>query len=233
MKRFILLIFIPIISLSILAQDVEGTYRNSADSIVFSGDNITFRVSGFAGLTTAQVGEGKFEIINNFLLVHTTEYSGDKSSFQELEGSKKDTCIVKVVSKLNHPVQGILIESKNSSNKIVSAKVTGNDGRVNLIDQDKTNKINVSAMGYNPISFDFKTNKDYLVRIAENDVIENRTVVFKYDIIDEETISLLLLTDDFKSGNNTDNELNKLDKRAKRRNLLHKRYSKEFIPFRL
>lgn len=233
MKRFIFLIIIPIISFTVFAHEMEGIYKNGSDSLVFSGDNITFSVSGFAGLSSVQVGEGKFELFGNFILVNTTNFSGEKSSFQELVGNKKDTCIVEVVSKLNYPVQGILIESINSSNKTVSAKVTGNDGKATLVNQDKTSKLKVSALGYNTITVDFKKDKDYLVKIAENIVIENKTVVFSYEIIDDETISLLLLTDDFNSGKNLDNELNRLAKRAKRNNLLHKRYSKELIPFRL
>lgn len=86
-------------------------------------------------------------------------------------------------------------------------------------------------MGYNSIEFDFNAGNDYLVRLADNDVIEEKTAVFRFNEIDDETLSIILLTDNFNSDKKREAELNKLEKRARKKNLLDKRFKKEFEPF--
>ena len=231
MKKIILLTTALFNILFIVAQTLSGTYKSGTDSIHFSNNHVTFRISGFGGLSSAQVGEGTYEIFNNYIIVNTDEYSGMKSNFEELAGSKNDTCVVKVVAVNNYPVQGILIESKNKSGKTITAGVTGNDGKVYLTDNDKCIKIRASAMGYNSIAFENKAESDYLIKLADNDVIEDKTAVFRFNEIDEETISIILLTDNFNNEKNREDELKKLEKRARKNNRLDKRYKKEFEPF--
>ncbi|MBF6597222.1 MAG: hypothetical protein ITF98_03250 [Fermentimonas sp.] len=231
MKNIIILIAILFNVMLVEAQTLNGTYKNGSDSLFFSNEHITFRISGFGGLSSALVGEGSYEIVDTYILVHTDEYSGMKSNFEELEGSKKDTCVVKVVADNNYPVQGILIESKNKSGKTINAGVTGNDGTVYLTDNEKSINIVASAMGYNSIAFDYKAGSDYRIRLADNDVIEETTAVLRYNVIDEETISIILLTDNFNIEKKREEELKKLEKRARKSNRLDKRYKKEFEPF--
>ena len=217
--------------LLIEAQTLNGTYKSGTDSLLFSNEHITFRISGFGGLSSTLVGEGTYEIVDNYIIVHTDEYSGMKSNFKELAGSKNDTCVVKVVAASNYPVQGILIESKNKSGKTITAGVTGNDGKVYLTDNGKITKISASAMGYNSIAFDNNTGSDYLISLADNDVIEEKTAVFRFNEIDEETISINLLTDNFNNDKKRENELKKIEKKARKNNRLDKRYKKEFEAF--
>lgn len=231
MKKTILLAVILFHGLFIVAQTLSGTYMNGTDSLIFSNEQVDFRITGFAGLSTAQVGEGSYDIVDNFLLVNTNEYSGDKTTFKELDGSKTDTCVVKVVGLNNYAIQGVLIETKSKSNKTISAGVTGNDGVVLFLDDDKCESLTISMMGYNSIEFDYTKGKDYLIRLAEHEVIEDKTVVFRFKELDEETISILLLTDDLNSGKNRDSELNKLEKRARKNNRIEKLYKKKFEPF--
>mgnify|MGYP007061807482 CR=1 FL=1 len=203
-----------------VAQPLSGTYKNGTDSLVFKGDQAIFHVSGFGGLSSAQAGAGSYERVNDFLLIHTAEYPGDKASFHELEGSRADTCVVKVVSLANYPIQGILVEPDNSFAKLPGGRVTGNDGRIYLTDTEKTQTITVSGMGV-----------DYLVKLADSEVIEDRTVVFRLQEVDDETLSILLLADDFDPGKKRDNELKKLEKRARRSNQIDKRFKKEYEPY--
>lgn len=231
MRKILLLISILLSTCSLSAQQLEGTYINGSDSIAFVNDKVTFRITGFAGLSVAQVGEGSHEMVDNFLLVHTDDYSGLKSAYQALEGSRKDTCVVKVVGIQNYPLQTVLVESRNKSKKLIRSKVTDSEGKIYFTDNEKIVFITVSAMGYNALSFKYEPGKDFLAKLAENDIIEQRTVVFKMDIIDDETISLLLLTDDFETGKNRSNELKKMEKRARKSNLLDKRFKKVYVPY--
>lgn len=230
MKKILLLAGILLWGIPLFAQ-LDGTYKIGADSIAFSGEKVTFRISGFGGLSSAHVGEGKYELSGDYLFIHTTDYSGDKTNFELLDGSKKDTCVVHTVSSQNYAVQGILVESRSKSGKLISGKVTGNDGKVFFTPCNKIASISATSLGYNSISLDYTPGKDYQIRLAENDIIENRTVVFKINFIDEETLSLLMLTEDFKTGKNRDKELQKLEKRARKTNKLDKRLKKVYIPY--
>ncbi len=231
MKKILLLAVILLSGTSLLAQQWEGSYKNGLDSIVFSGNQVTFRITGFAGLSVAQVGEGHYEQAGDYLIIETTDYSGSRSSFEALDGSRKDSCVVKVVGMQNYPVQSVLVESRNNAHKLIEGKVTGSDGKIYLKETKKIGFIAVSAMGYNAIEFGYIPGKDFLVRLAENEIIENRTVVFRTKTIDDETMSLLLLTDDFDEGSNREKELQKLEKKARKSNLLDKRLKKVYVPY--
>jgi len=125
----------------------------------------------------------------------------------------------------------LFILSVRRSGKLISGKVTGNDGKVFFTPCNKISSISATSLGYNSISLDYTPGKDYRIKLAENDIIENRTVAFKINFIDEETLSLLMLTDDFKTGKNRDKELQKLENRARKTNKLDKRLKKVYIPY--
>lgn len=231
MKKILLLITVLTLGLHGVAQPISGTYKNGTDSLVFNGERVIFSVSGFGGLSTTQAGEGTYERVEDFLMIHTTDYPGDKSSFEVQESTKSDTCVIRVMSLNNYAIQGVLVEPNNSSRKNPGGSVTGGDGRIYLTDTDKTESITVSGMGYNSITFDYQPGNDYLVRLAENDIIENQTVVFQFIEVDDETLSLLLLTDDFDTSKRKDRELKNLKKRARKSNRIDKRFKKEYEPY--
>lgn len=230
MRKILLFAGILLSGLSVSAQQFSGTYKNGTDSLFFSNGKVIFRISGFGGLSTAKVGEGDYEIDGDFLFVHTTEYSGDKTSFQALNGSRKDTCVVKTVSTKNYPLQGILVEARTKSGKLISGKVTENDGKTYFSPCDKITSISISSLGYNSISFEYASGKDYLVRLAENDVIENQTAVFQLHTIDDETFTLLMLTDNLNLNKDRAKELRKIEKKVRKSNVLSKRFKKIFVP---
>ncbi len=214
-----------------VAQSLSGTYTNGTDSLIFNEDQVRFRVSGFGGLSSTQTGAGTYEREGNFLLVHTTGYPGAKATFQELNGSRDDTCVVKIVGLNNYPIQGILVEPDKVSRKEIGGKVTGNNGMIYLPNTGKLGTITVSGMGYNTVTIDYRPGFDYLVRLTDYEVIEDKTVVFEFKEIDDETLSVILLTTEFKSSKKIDNELKKLEKRARKNSLIDKRFKKEREPY--
>lgn len=220
-----------LLTVTLSAIQPDGTYKNGLDSLAFIDGKAIFRITGFAGLSTAQVGEGSFEQIDHFLLIETTDYSGPKSVYQTLDSSRKDSCLVKVIGMHNQPLRNILAEASTNSGKILEGKVTGNDGQVYFRNNDKVEKIVVTALGYDDITVGYTPGKDYLVTLAENEIIENSTVVFSIRTVDDETISLLLLTDDFKEGKDRLADLQKLEKKIRKRNLLEKRLKKVYVPY--
>lgn len=231
MQKLLLLTAILLSGTILYAQQLDGTYKNETDSIAFSNGKVTFCVSGFGGLSSAQAGEGTYELADNFLIIHTEEYSGNKTSFDESEGTAKDTCIVQTVGPQNYAAQGVLVESRNKSGKLIDGKVTGNDGKIFLTPCDKIATISASSLGYNSISFDYTPGKNYRIKMAENDIIENKTVVFNVNHVDDETLSVLMLSDDFNNDKDREKELGKLKKKAKKNNKLDKRLKKVYIPY--
>ena len=55
MKKTILLAVILFHGLFIVAQTLSGTYMNGTDSLIFSNEQVDFRITGFAGLSTEKV----------------------------------------------------------------------------------------------------------------------------------------------------------------------------------
>jgi hypothetical protein len=219
----------------LFAQQLDGTFKANSDWITFSGNNISFSLSGFAGLSTVLVGEGTFEIVDHFLIVHTSDFSGEKTKVETLPGTLNDSIMIKVVDNQNFSVQGVFVEARGRSGRSrdnrIEGRVTNNNGTAYLTKNTNISRINISGMGIDNASFDYNSANDYRVTIARNEVIENSTVVFGFNRIDDETISVLLLTTDFNEGRNRDRALESLERRAQRSNRLEKRLRKEYVPF--
>lgn len=231
MTKYLLLACTLFLTIGLTAQQKEATYQNGTDSLAFTNGKVFFSISGFAGLSTAQVGEGSYEELDHFLLVNTTDFSGEKSFSQATESSRNDSCLVKVVGTNNYPLQKILVEARTNSDKLIASKITGDDGEAWLSSNPKLGKIRISAMGYDPLTVEHSPGMQYQVTLTENDIIEHSTVVFSLRTVDEETISLLLLSDDFKAGKNKQADLQKLEKKVRKRNPLEKRMKKVYVPY--
>lgn len=231
MQKILLLAGILLTGIPLYAQQLGGTYKNDTDSIAFLNDKATFRISGFGGLSSAHAGQGTYELEGNYLFIHTSDYTGKKTTIETLDSSGKDTCFVHAVSPQNYAIQGILVESRTKSGKLVSGKVTGNDGKIFFTPVEKISTIEVKSLGYHPASFSFTPGKDYRIKLAENDIIENKTAVFLLRTIDDETISLLMLTDNFNMQKEKAKELQKLEKKVQKSNKLDKRLKKVYVPY--
>ena len=231
MKKIITILLFYLSFLHMLAQIPEGTYREDNDSIVLEKQFAKFSLKGFASLTVSQVGEGRYELEGDILSIQTDNYSGNKSSSQSQPASLKDSCRVTVVGINGYPLPTVLVEARTKSGKLLKGKVTNQEGKVYFKDSGKIASITVLEMGYHTYEIDFESGKDYLVQLAENDVIEQREVLFRYRLIDDETLSILMLSDDFKGGKNREREIKKLLKKAEKSNRLAKRLKKVYVPY--
>lgn len=229
MKKYFTILSFLFITFALAAQDFEGNYKDKTDSLFFSNGKVIFNVSGFGALSTRIVGEGEYEYFDDYLLINTSDYSGKKSVFETVDGSKKDTIVVKVVSIDNYPIQGVLTEFLSESDKVIRGSVTNDQGKCIQPNDQKIKKVKVANMGYNDIIFDAVQGKDFLVKLAKNNVIENQTVVFKIKNEDEDAISIILLSDNFNPGRDRMKSIEKLDKKVQKSNVLGKRLVKEYI----
>ena len=210
--------------LPIFAQQPEGTFRTDADSIVFSGNDIYFSLRGFAGLNALQVGRGTFEVVDNFIIVQTSDFSGDRTSSETVAGASDEYITVIVVDSEMFWVQGIFVESLDGRGRRIERRLTNNQGTALLPRSANIERIVISGMGFDNYSFEYTSGSDHHIRLAQHEVIENTTAVFRFNKIDDEFLSLLLLTADFQEGRNRDRALRQLDNRAQRNNRMERRF---------
>ncbi|WP_418892789.1 hypothetical protein [Limibacterium fermenti] len=230
MKKILITSLFLLSMLQLSAQELAGAFKEGNDSISFAGNKVIFSLSDFSGLSNIKTGEGEFEQTGRYLLVHTNTYSGEKSSFEPSDATLKDSTVIKVVSNNHYVLPGILVELLNKSHKTIAGKVSDENGIVYVEKDPKIVHIKISALGYDEIEFPYNPQQDYLVSVVKKDIIENQTVAFKIDKPDEETLSILLLSDEFEAKNNLEKALEKLDKRAAKNNQLPKQLKKVYIP---
>ena len=230
MRKIFVIAYLIAATTLLHAQQLDGTYKQGTDSLSFSAGNVKFNMGGFGGLEVNKMGEGAFEWMDEFLLIHTSDYSGEKTTVQPLSGSRKDTLILKITDVENFSLQGALAEWLNDSGKALSGNASDENGKVFYKKNPKVRTIKISMLGYAATTFPYDPEKDYLIRLAKGNVIERQTVVFRVKKIDEETISLLLITTDFNPGKDTQKELRKLEKKLENQHVLDKRLKKVYVP---
>lgn len=235
MKPYTIFIFLfTLLFFSINAQELDGSYKNQTDSLCFKNGEAVFSISDFGALSTKMVGEGNYELIENYLLIHTKEYSGEKTIFNPVEGENNDTITIQVTSLDNYPINGALSDFMNGPKKSVKRVVADENGKVFFEKTPKLmkriNRVKISHLGFNEIAFDLDVNSNYLVKLAKNNVIEHKTVVLKIEDQDEASLNIILLSDDFVAGKNLSKSLERVDRRAQKRHTLSKRYKKDYIP---
>jgi hypothetical protein len=169
------------------------------------------------------------------LIVHTSNFSGKRTTVETLPGTLNDSIAIIVVDTDDYVVQGIFVEARGGSGRRadnrIEGQITDYNGTVYLTKNANINRINISEMGYDNISFDYNPANNYILTIVKNEVIENTTAVFRFNQIDDEIISILLLTTDFNEGRNRSRALEQLERRVQRNNRLEKRLRKVYVPY--
>lgn len=220
-----LLILSTIFSFS---QEYSGTYIEGNNILRFDDGKVYFKMSEMGSIMTLKVGEGTYSQVGDFLIVEAGEFSGEKSKLESVPASKQDTLVVSVTNENNYAVQGALVELLSSSGKNLQSGVTNGNGRVLFLRHPKVTNIRIFNMGYDDLSFEDNPANDFNIKLAANDIIENKTVVFRFKQLDEETLSVLLLDCDTEIGKDIQKTLERLDKKAKRGNFIDKRMKKEY-----
>ena len=231
MKKIYFLFCTLFFAIPIFSQTLDGTYKEDNDILKFNGNHIYFDMEEVGQLAN-NIGEGNFVQVGDFYVVSTNEYKGEKTMVEAIPATKKDTIVITVTDHSNNPLQGILVESLASSDKIIVGGVTKTDGRLLFLPNKKMKKFRVFEMGYNGLTFDYEQGKDYVVKMSDRNFIENKTVVFRIRPIDEGTIGAMLLSTDFKQGKDQQKALDALYQKALKKNYIDKRMRKEEVIFK-
>ncbi len=196
-----------------LAQQFNGKYYDNEDYLLFEGDSVKIDIQSDGGLTCQIRGIGKYEIIDEFLLINTGEYNLSKSIFTTSEKDEKFTKVL-VRDENGDFIPFVNISYLDKQDKIFGGGVTDFDGICVIENHERIVKIRVSFVGYNSLIIDFKSNFDYQVILANGLILENQVLVFKINAMEMNRINLTLLSINFNPNRNIVKSLKRLDRKA-------------------
>jgi hypothetical protein len=212
--RTILTISMIIVFVAVtLAQQFNGKYYDNEDYLLFEGDSVKIDIQSDGGLTCQIRGIGKYEIIDEFLLINTGEYNLSKSIFTTSEKDEKFTKVL-VRDENGDFIPFVNISYLDKQDKIFGGGVTDFDGICVIENHERIVKIRVSFVGYNSLIIDFKSNFDYQVILANGLILENQVLVFKINAMEMNRINLTLLSINFNPNRNIVKSLKRLDRKA-------------------
>lgn len=213
MKILIALIAISF-SISISAQNIDGTYHEGTDSLIFDNNRVSFTIKSNDGLGIVFVGEGSYEIKDDFIIVNTEEYSGLKTKIKMKPSEKKDTIQIQFFNEQGFSIKGVRTEFLNKAGKTMDLSISNEHGIVLHKKNPKVANIRASDLLYDKTIFDCPANTDYTVHLVKNRILEDKTVVFKLIDNTGEQLTVKLLTTDFNKKNPSVSNLQKLDKKT-------------------
>ena len=193
------------------AQQFNGKYFDNEDYLLFENDSVKFDIQSDGGLTCQLRGIGKYEIIDEFLLIYAGEYNQSKSLFTTSEKDEKRSKIF-VRAENGDLIPFANVAYLDKQDKIFGGGVTDFGGVCIIENPEKIVKIRVSFLCYNSLMIDFKGNLDYHVILANGLILENQVLVFKIIDMEMNRINLTLLT--FNFNRNIVKSLKRLDRKT-------------------
>lgn len=212
MKVFLLLLvsFIPLV---LFSQTLQGVYRENNDFISFRNDSVSFKIDGEGGLIGTFKGEGNYEILDQFLLFHTTDFHGEKTVVTA-SVTKNDAFEFLILDKQGKPIPNVNISFLDAAGNALAGTFTNENGLADYTRTSLVKKIHIGLVGYDNIEIECGQNNHFKLELATDEIIEHQTIAFQ--IINNEIgiLSLQLLTIDFKSLKNHIKDLHKLERKA-------------------
>ena len=197
------------------AQQFNGKYFDNEDYLLFENDSVKFDIQSDGGLTCQLRGIGKYEIIDEFLLIYAGEYNQSKSLFTTSEKDEKRSKIF-VRAENGDLIPFANVAYLDKQDKIFGGGVTDFGGVCIIENPEKIVKIRVSFLGYNSVMIDFKPNLDYHVILAEGWILEHQVLVFRINAMENKRMNLTLLTINYNPDRNIVKSLKRLDRKTKK-----------------
>ena len=190
--RYLIAVFYFLVVQNSFAQIIEGRYVNSNQFLEFKGDSLNFSIHGSGGLIINYKGIGSYEVIENFLIIHTGEFNGPKSSFQKIDN--QDVSCIFVSDIIGNPIIGATIRYLKLDSKIIGGTVTSEDGAATIHKDKNIAKLSVSYLGYDGLIIDYSPSYNYQVNMHDGEIIEFKVVVFRINKSDGNSLNLTLLS---------------------------------------
>jgi len=198
MKNILLILFTYIFVHSSYGQINNNVYKNDESYIEFKDNTFSFNLTINDCLTHAISGNGRYEILDSYLLFHTEEFLGKESSYEIINSNNKLTSI-QINDQFNNPMPYAVVELLNKNGKIIGEHLPSEMGFVVIKDIDSIDKIHIFSIGYMDVSLDYKKGAEYLTSLMFGKKVEYQTVVFQIKLIENNKISLILLSKKFKN----------------------------------
>ena len=212
--KILLAIIISLCSITMRGQELQGTYWEGTDSIAFNDNRVVFNIKGNEGLGILYTGEGPLEMVEDYILIHTEAYQGNKTKVDMVSALKKDTIQLQFFDDQGYSLKGIRAEFLNKKNKNVDLSISNEHGIVLYTSSPKVSSIKVSDLLYDKVILDYHPDKDYTVHLVKNRVVEDKTVVFKLEKVSDDKFKMRLLSIDYKKKKPSVSHLNKLEKKT-------------------
>ena len=231
MTRSITTLSILLVIGTLNAQNFNGKYiRNKnvpqENYINFNNDHADFVIDSEGCLIFEMRGNGTYEIIENYLVIHTEDSRNSKSSF-ETSLSHSSYSIIKVMSNSGENIPGANISLINNQGNVIGNVYTDfYNGEAKINDNKEISKIKISCVGYSSITIDFDKKLDYQVFLSEGVTLEHKTLVFKITSVSTDSLCLTLLSTDFKSKKNINKAFRRLERKAKKYHPAERIYKK-------
>jgi hypothetical protein len=211
MKKNIAILLFLLCSLIIHSQELSGKYFHGDHYINFDNGYAEF-VTLVEGCMAVEIsGQGRFDIIDDYLLIYTELHSSPNSRFTATKNNNDYSSITVLVDG-GFSVPNAKIKFLDS-NKLVIAETETDvwHGKAIIKSTPELKYIHISYIGTNSIIIEFDKTKDYEIVLCQSSSIENRTVVFKISNKMERSITLTLLSTSFITKQNIVKELRKLE----------------------
>ena len=196
------------------AQDINGTYVEGSDTITFNDNRVSFKINGNDGLGIIFTGEGTYEMLDDYMLIHTEEYKGAKTRIDMNPFEKKDTIQLQLFDENGFSIKGVRAEFLDKKDKSIGLSVSNENGIILYRSNPKITAIKVADLLFDKTTFDYKAETDYIVHLVKNRVLEDKTVVFKLIAKTDEKLTMKLLSTDYNKKNPSVSNLNRLDKKT-------------------
>jgi hypothetical protein len=211
MKTFTILVFLLCVELT-FSQKIQGLYCENYDFIKFNQDTATFKLDTGGGLIMYMVGQGRFEVIQNFLLIYASDYHGEKSSYTTIK-SQNDSIRFNIKDNLGKGIIYANIAFLDTKGKVIGGTTCNKNGLATIARNVNIKKIRISSVGTDHLTIDYEPDLDYIIHLADDFVIENQILVFKILSFNDFDLNLKLLSANFHPDKNMIKELKKLAKK--------------------
>ncbi len=215
-----ILVFLTFLPLNSISQNLAGLYKCQDLHINFHNDTAEFVIAGEGGVIFIYKGCGKYKVINDFLVIDTKEYCKEKSKYKKIENNSDTTTIKILDSDNDFDIENYAsVTFIDRYRKELNYLRTNSDGIITVINDFNIDYFYVLAAGYEQIKVKYEPKIDYIFSMVDGEFIENETLAFHLDILDNHTFELYQLGTVKKSNKNLLRQL----KKSKRRREMHKR----------
>ncbi len=201
-------------ALTLTAQEINGTYYEGPDSISFDDNRVKFSVRGNDALGVVFIGEGTYEILDDFVLINTAEYNGAKTKIETKPAVKNDTIQLQLFNENGYSIKGVRAEFLNKKEHPIGLGISNENGIVLYKFDSKITGIRVADLLYDKATFNYVADTDYTIHLVKNRVLEDKIVIFKLVDKTDMRLTMKLLSTDFNKKNPSTSQLRKLDKKT-------------------